>query len=133
MWTFGSAHFFPFFGPLHFFPFFPFLFFAPMMLLFMAVCVAGMLFTMRMHRSRVGAGSMGTCGGLDLSNSSGNAFRSESPAAGHSAFEEYRQETLRRLDQEQREFQEFIRRLRMARGKVEFDQFMTERRAASKD
>jgi hypothetical protein len=42
-------------------------------------------------------------------------------------------ETLRRLDQEQREFQEFIRRLRMARGKVEFDQFITEQRAASKD
>ena len=133
MWTFEPAHFFPFFGPAHFFSFFPFLFFAPMMLLFMAVFVAGMLFMMRMHRSRVGAGSMGTCGGLDLSNSSGNAFRSESPAAGHSAFEEYRQETLRRLDQEQREFQEFIRRLRMARGKVEFDQFMTEQGAASKD
>ena len=124
MWTFGPAHFFPFFGPAHFFPFFPFLFFAPMMLLFMVICVAGMLFMMRMHRSRVGAGSAGTCGGLDLS---------ESPAAGHSAFEEYRQETLRRLDQEQREFQEFIRRLRMARGKVEFDQFMTEQGAASKD
>ena len=124
MWTFG---------PAHFFPFFPFLFFAPMMLLFMAVFVAGMLFMMRTHRSGAGAGIMGTCGGLDLSNSSGNAFRSESPAAGHSAFEEYRQETLRRLDQEQREFQEFIRRLRMARGKVEFDQFMTERRAASRD
>jgi Protein of unknown function (DUF2852) len=126
MWTFGPAHFFPFFGPAHFFPFFPFLFFAPMMLLFMVICVAGMLFMMRMHRCRVGAGSARTCGGLDLSNSSGNAFRSESPAAGHSAFE-------RRLDQEQREFQEFIRRLRMARGKVEFDQFMTEQGAASKD
>ena len=130
MWTFWPAHFF---GPAHFFPFFPFFFFGPMMLLFMVICVAGMLFMMRMHRSRVGAGSAGTCGGLDLSNSSGNAFRSESPAAGHSAFEEYRQETLRRLDQEQREFQEFIRRLRMARGKVEFDQFMTEQGAASKD
>jgi hypothetical protein len=127
MWTFGPAHFFPFFGPARFFPFFPLLFFAPMMLLFMVICVAGMLFMMRPHRSRVGAGIMGTCGGLDLSN------RSESPAAGHSAFEEYRQETLRRLDEEQREFQVFIRRLRMAKGKVEFNQFMTERRAASKD
>ena len=119
MWTFGPAHFFPFFGPAHFFPFFPFFFFAPMMLLFMVVCVAGMLFMLRMHRSRAGAGRMGTCTGLDLSNSPGNALRSESPAAGHSAFKEYRQETLRRLDQEQREFQEFIRRLRMARdGRV---------------
>jgi hypothetical protein len=104
------------------------------MLLFIVIFVAGMLFMMRMHRSRpAGAGSMGTCTGLDLLNSSGNAFRSESPAAGHSAFEEYRQETLRRLDQEQLEFQEFIRRLRRARGKVEFDQFMAEQRAASKD
>jgi hypothetical protein len=61
-----------------------------MMLLFMVICVAGMHFMMRMHRSRVGAGSMGTCGGFDPMNSSGNAFRSESPAAGYS-FEEYRQ------------------------------------------
>jgi len=35
---------------------------------------------------------------------------------------------LRRLEDEQREFQEFLVRLRKARDKQEFDQFMAERR-----
>ena len=37
-------------------------------------------------------------------------------------------ETLRRLEDEQREFKEFLERLRFARDKTEFDQFMAERR-----
>jgi hypothetical protein len=32
------------------------------------------------------------------------------------------------LEEEQREFREFLQRLRMAKDKSEFDQFMTERR-----
>jgi uncharacterized protein DUF2852 len=51
--------------------------------------------------------------------------------SGNQAFDEYRTETLRRLEEEQREFQEFLRRLRMARDKQEFDQFMEERRGRS--
>lgn len=50
------------------------------------------------------------------------------PSSGNRAFDEYRQETLRRLEDEQREFQDFLGRLRMARDKAEFDQFMAERR-----
>lgn len=49
-------------------------------------------------------------------------------SSGNRAFDEYRQETLRRLEDEQREFQDFLGRLRMARDKAEFDQFMAERR-----
>ena len=37
-------------------------------------------------------------------------------------------ETLRRLEEEQREFRDFLDRLRMAKDKSEFDQFMAERR-----
>jgi len=48
--------------------------------------------------------------------------------SGNRAFDEYRQETLRRLEEEQREFQDFLVRLRMAKDKAEFDQFMAERR-----
>ena len=48
--------------------------------------------------------------------------------SGNRAFDEYREETLRRLEEEQREFQEFLVRLRMAKDKAEFDQFMAERR-----
>jgi hypothetical protein len=46
---------------------------------------------------------------------------------GNRAFDEYRAETLRRLEDEQREFVEFLDRLRHAKDKAEFDQFMAER------
>ena len=50
-----------------------------------------------------------------------------SGSSGNRAFDEYRAETLRRLEEEQREFKEFLDRLRHAKDKAEFDQFMTER------
>jgi hypothetical protein len=50
------------------------------------------------------------------------------PTSGNRAFDEYRIETLRRLEEEQREFRSFLDRLRFAKDKTEFDQFMTERR-----
>ena len=50
------------------------------------------------------------------------------PPSGNRAFDEYRMETLRRLEEEQREFRDFLDRLRMAKDKSEFDQFMAERR-----
>lgn len=52
-------------------------------------------------------------------------------ATGNRAFDEYREETLRRLEDEQREFLEFLDRLRHAKDKVEFDEFMAERRRRS--
>ena len=52
-------------------------------------------------------------------------------SSGNRAFDEYRAETLRRLEEEQREFREFLDRLRMAKDKAEFDQFMAERRNRS--
>jgi Protein of unknown function (DUF2852) len=50
------------------------------------------------------------------------------PSSGNRAFDEYRSETLQRLEEEQKEFRDFLKRLRMARDKAEFDQFMAERR-----
>ncbi|MGD9507530.1 MAG: DUF2852 domain-containing protein [Geminicoccaceae bacterium] len=52
----------------------------------------------------------------------------EDGAGGNRAFAEYRAETLRRLEEEERAFRDFLDRLRMARDKAEFDQFMAERR-----
>ena len=49
-------------------------------------------------------------------------------SSGNHAFDEYRTETLRRLEEEQREFRDFLDRLRFAKDKQEFDQFMSERR-----
>ena len=54
-----------------------------------------------------------------------------SRSSGNRAFDEYREETLRRLEDEQREFKEFLARLRMAKDRAEFDQFMAERRSRS--
>ena len=50
------------------------------------------------------------------------------PSSGNHAFDEYRAETLRRLEDEQKEFSSFLERLRFAKDKAEFDQFMAERR-----
>ena len=49
-------------------------------------------------------------------------------SSGNVAFDEYREETLRRLEDEQKEFKDFLHRLRHAKDKAEFDQFMDERR-----
>jgi Protein of unknown function (DUF2852) len=49
-------------------------------------------------------------------------------SSGNRAFDDYRAETLRRLEDEQREFKEFLERLRFAKDRSEFDQFMNERR-----
>ena len=48
--------------------------------------------------------------------------------SGNAAFDEYRAETLRRLEEEQKEFLEYLDRLRQAKDKTEFDQFMADRR-----
>lgn len=50
-------------------------------------------------------------------------------ASGNAAFDEYREQTLERLEEEEREFQEFLRKLRMAKDRTEFDRFMATRRA----
>lgn len=46
---------------------------------------------------------------------------------GNTAFDSYRADTLRRLEEEQQSFEEFLGRLRDAKDKAEFDQFMDER------
>ncbi len=53
------------------------------------------------------------------------------PSSGNRAFDDYRAETLRRLEDEQREFREFLERLRFAKDRTEFEQFMSERRGRS--
>lgn len=50
------------------------------------------------------------------------------PSSGNHAFDEYKHETLKRLEDEQQEFTAFLERLRFAKDKAEFDQFMAERR-----
>jgi hypothetical protein len=54
--------------------------------------------------------------------------RAQPTTSGNRAFDEYRTETLRRLEEEQRDFLAFLERLRHAKDKAEFDEFMAERR-----
>jgi hypothetical protein len=49
-------------------------------------------------------------------------------SSGNRAFDDYRTETLRRLEEEQVEFKNFLDRLRHAKDKEEFDAFMAQQR-----
>ena len=48
-------------------------------------------------------------------------------SSGNAAFDAYKAETLRRLQDEQENFEAFLARLREAKDKAEFDQFMEDR------
>jgi hypothetical protein len=50
------------------------------------------------------------------------------PSSGNAAFDEYRAETLRRLEEEQKEFKGFLEQLRVAKDRAEFDAFINDRR-----
>lgn len=54
--------------------------------------------------------------------------RGISRPTGNSAFDEYREQTLRRLEEEQGAFEGFLAKLRKAKDQAEFDQFMEDRR-----
>lgn len=51
--------------------------------------------------------------------------------SGNSAFDAYKADTLRRLVEEQDNFEAFLERLREAKDKAEFDQFMEDRAKAA--
>jgi hypothetical protein len=72
---------------------------------------------------------------MEMVRAKADQFRSGgdwfSPAtSGNRAFDDYRSETLKRLEEEQREFKDFLARLRFARDRSEFDQFMAARRGS---
>tara|TARA_X000000950_G_scaffold275467_1_gene361928 strand:+ start:757 stop:1194 length:438 start_codon:yes stop_codon:yes gene_type:complete len=52
-------------------------------------------------------------------------------SSGNTAFDAYKADTLARLEQEQSDFESFLARLRAAKDKSEFDQFMDERSRAA--
>lgn len=67
-------------------------------------------------------------GKMDRMRSRMDGFGFGPPSSGNRAFDEYRMETLRRLEDEQREFKDFLDRLRHAKDKEEFDLFMQQHR-----
>ena len=62
-----------------------------------------------------------------------SSMRSAMRPSGNSAFDAYKAETLRRLEDEQHSFEEFLKRLREAKDKAEFDQFMEDRASRTAD
>lgn len=67
--------------------------------------------------------------GKHKSYSHSHGFKS----SGNTAFDAYKAETLRRLQDEQEAFEAFLDRLRAAKDKSEFDQFMDERARTAKE
>ncbi|MCA2013443.1 DUF2852 domain-containing protein [Pararhodobacter sp. CCB-MM2] len=59
-------------------------------------------------------------------NSQRHAWAMHKPS-GNAAFDAYKAETLKRLEDEQEAFSDFLKRLREAKDKAEFDQFMDDR------
>jgi len=68
-----------------------------------------------------------TCGHQRHSDRS-QGYRS----SGNSAFDAYKSDTLRRLEEEQAAFESFLQRLREAKDKSEFDTFMDDRARANR-
>jgi hypothetical protein len=60
-----------------------------------------------------------------------SAMKSAMTSSGNSTFDAYKADTLRRLEDEQRNFEEFLKRLRDAKDKAEFDTFMDDRASRS--
>jgi hypothetical protein len=51
----------------------------------------------------------------------------------NTAFDEYREQALHRLEEEQEEFHDFLKQLRMAKDRTEFDRFMADRTVRGSD
>ncbi|MDE0942161.1 MAG: DUF2852 domain-containing protein [Alphaproteobacteria bacterium] len=76
-------------------------------------------------------GNLGGRGRWHNARSKGHHHKDSYEASScNSAFDAYRDETLKRLEDEQSEFEGFLEQLRHAKDKAEFDQFMDDRRAA---
>jgi hypothetical protein len=113
-----------------------FMLFWPLGLAMLAICI----WRGRMFGSHRGCGRWHTPGDRDAVRAEWQARKEEwrtwkrrakwssRHGSGNVAFDEYREETLRRLDDEQREFQDYLDKLRSAKDRAEFDQFMNERR-----
>lgn len=96
---------------------------------FWPVGLALLAFLVMSGRLGSGHGRHWGCAARRRHSRRGASFQRYYAATGNAAFDEYREQTLERLEEEEREFQEFLRKLRMAKDRTEFDRFMATRRA----
>lgn len=61
-----------------------------------------------------------------------HGYHNRFKTSGNSAFDAYKADMLQRLEQEQQDFHDFLKRLRDSKDKVEFDQFMSDREKHAK-
>jgi Protein of unknown function (DUF2852) len=59
-------------------------------------------------------------------------YRYSYGTSGNTAFDAYKSDTLKRLEEEQKAFESFLQRLRDAKDKSEFDSFMEDRARSTK-
>jgi len=105
----------------------PWMFFGPtMMVIFILACLGMMFLFMRRH---AGLGMM-SAGSIERLGPWRDLSGGEAPT--NFAFENYRRETLQRLEGEQKEFKSFLEQLRSAKDKTEFDHFMMGRQSSGK-
>ena len=64
-------------------------------------------------------------GDKSVSRALGRRYRFRS--SGNAAFDNYKEQTIKRLEDEQAAFEDFLKRLRESKDKAEFDQFLAER------
>lgn len=69
----------------------------------------------------------GSCGGMGRE---GFGHRRRDLATGNVAFDDYREEVLRKLEEEREAFDEYLRDLRRAKDREEFESFLEARRNA---
>ena len=61
------------------------------------------------------------------------SFYRRDTSSGNTAFDAYKADTLRRLEDEQLQFEAFMNRLRAAKDQSEFDEFMKDRSRKTED
>jgi len=75
----------------------------------------------------------GNCAKRNRTQMSRRHHRGAFKSSGNLAFDAYKGETLRRLEEEQQNFENFLERLRESKDKAEFDDFMEDRAKRAKD
>lgn len=87
-----------------------------------------MIWSRRMFSHRCGWSRPNAHHAMARNCSHRHGFRS----SGNTAFDAYKADTLRRLEEEQEAFEAFLQRLRDAKDKSEFDQFLDDRAARAR-
>lgn len=98
---------------------------AAMVLGFIFVWPVGLALLFYMIWSKRMFSKSGSCGRRGVSTM--QSMKAAARPSGNAAFDAYKADTLRRLEDEQSNFEQFLERLREAKDKSEFDQFMDER------